>query len=155
MRPTDGVTSAQVLRNRNIWLLAVAFGGFNSAVIGFATYMPTFLTPPRGLSLAQAALLASIPMLMTIFSAPGGGILSDKIGSRKKPYLAGLALAAALLPLTGALSIDVLILLVIVSGLALGLVPTNIFAAAVEATSDERTVAWPWPSSWWARSPAC
>jgi len=100
--------------------------------------MPTFLTTQRGLSLAQAALLASIPTLITIFSAPGGGILSDKIGSRKKPYLAGLALAAALLPLSGALSVDALILLVIVSGLALGLVPTNIFAAAVEATSDER-----------------
>jgi MFS family permease len=136
--PTGGVTSAQVLRNRNIWLLAIAFAAFNGAVIGFATYMPTFLTTQRGLSLARAALLASIPTLITIFSAPGGGILSDKIGSRKKPYLVGLALAAALLPLNGVLSVGALILLAIVSGLALGLVPTNIFAAAVEATSDER-----------------
>jgi MFS family permease len=136
--PADRVTSAHVLRNRNIWLLAAAFGAFNGAVIGFATYMPTFLTTQRGLTLAQAALLASIPTLITIFSAPGGGILSDRIGSRKKPYLVGLALAAALLPLSGALTVGALIVCVIASGLALGLVPTNIFAAAVEAARDER-----------------
>jgi MFS family permease len=136
--PAARVTPAHVLRNRNIWLLAAAFGGFNGAVIGFATYMPTFLATQRGLTLAQSALLASIPTFVTIFSAPGGGILSDRIGSRKKPYLVGLALAAALLPLTGALAAGALILLLIVSGLALGLVPTNIFAAAVEAANDEQ-----------------
>jgi MFS family permease len=132
------VTSAQVLRNRNIWLLAAAFAAFNAAAIGLATYMPTFLTTQRGLSLAQAALLSSIASLITIFSAPGGGVLSDRIGSRKKPFLVGLAAAIILLPLVGALSVAGLILLVIVQGFVLGLIPTNIFAAAVEAAGDER-----------------
>ncbi len=134
----EDVNAAHVLRNRDIWLVATAFGAFNAAVIGFATYMPTFLATQRGLSLNQAALVASIPTLITIFSAPGGGILSDRIGSRKKPYLVGLALAAVLLPLTGAVRGGALLSLVTISGLVLGLVPTNIFAAAVEATGDER-----------------
>jgi MFS family permease len=136
--PDRGVTSAQVLRNRNIWLLAAAFAAFNAAAVGLGTYMPTFLNSERGLPLAQAALISSIITIVTIFSAPAGGVLSDRIGSRKKPYLAGLAAAIILLPLVGALSMTWLIVLVVVAGLALGIVPTNIFAAAVEAAGDER-----------------
>jgi len=136
--PGRGVTSAQVLRNRTIWLLAAAFAAFNGAAVGLGTYMPTFLNSERGLPLAQAALVSSLITIVTIFSAPAGGILSDRIGSRKKPYLAGLAAAVVLLPLVGALSVSWLIVLVVVAGLALGIVPTNIFAAAVEATGDER-----------------
>ena len=137
--PADGgVTSAQVMRNRNIWLLAAAFGAFNAAAIGLGTYMPTFLVTQHGMSLRTAALVASITTLITIFSAPGGGILSDRIGSRKKPYLVGFAAAIVLLPLTGVLDVTGLIILMVVSGLVLGVIPTNIFAAAVEATGDER-----------------
>ena len=134
----SGVTSAQVLRNRNIWLLAAAFGALNVATAGLGTYMPTFLKAEHGLSLAQAALLSSVTTIVLIFSAPAGGILSDRIGSRKKLYLFGFAAAIVLLPLVGVLSVGWLIVLVAVNGLVIGVVPTNIFAAAVEAAGDER-----------------
>ncbi len=136
--PESGVTSSQVLRNRNIWLLAAAFGAFNAASIGLSTYMPTFLNSVRGMSLAQASLVSSITTLVIILSAPAGGVLSDRIGSRKKPYLAGLAASIILLPLVGAFSAPWLIVLVIVNGLVLGVIPTNIFAAAVESAGNER-----------------
>ena len=132
------VTSTQVLRNRNIWLLAAAFAAFNAATIGLGTYMPTFLNAQRGLSLPQAALVSSITTMVVIFSAPAGGILSDKIGSRKKPYLAGLAATIVLLPFVGVLNVTWLLVLVVVNGLVMGAIPTNIFAAAVEAAGDER-----------------
>ncbi len=133
-----GITSAQVLRNRTIWLLAAAFAAMTAAATGLGTYMPTFLSSEHGLPLTQAALLSSIGTLLIIFSAPAGGILSDRIGSRKKPYLVGLAAAIVLLPLVGALSVGWLIVLVVIQGLVLGVVPTNIFAGAVEAAGDER-----------------
>ena len=136
--PESGTTSGQVLRNRNIWLLAAAFAAFNAASIGLGTYMPTFLNTVRGLPLAQASLISSITTLVIIFSAPAGGVLSDRIGSRKRPYLAGLAASIILLPLVGALSGAWLIALVVVNGLVFGAIPTNIFAAAVEAAGDER-----------------
>jgi MFS family permease len=132
------VTSGQVMRNRNIWLLAAAFGAFNAAIIGLSTYLPTFLASQRGLSLGAAALVSSVITLITIFSAPGGGMVSDRIGSRKKPYLAGFAAGVILLPLVSALSVTGLIALVVLIGLALGVIPTTIFAAAVEAAGDER-----------------
>jgi len=132
------VTPAQVLRDRNIWLLAAAFGAFGAASVGLSTYLPTFLSSQRGLPLTQAALVSGITMFVIIFSAPAGGILSDRIGSRRKPYLVGFAAALILLPLVAALNVTGLIVLLIIAGLFLGLIPTNIFAAAVEAAGDER-----------------
>jgi MFS family permease len=49
-----------------------------------------------------------------------------------------LALSVILLPLTGALSVGWLIVLVVVNGLVVGVIPTTIFAAAVERAGDER-----------------
>lgn len=134
----SGLTPGHVLRNRNIWLLAAAFAAMNAAIIGLSTYLPTFLTSQRGLSLAQASQLASITTILSLFSAPAGGILSDRIGSRKKPYLVGFGAMIVLLPLMGALNVAWLIVLVVVNGLVLGMIPTNIFAGAVEAAGDER-----------------
>lgn len=137
--PPDGALSTgQVMRNRNLWLLAAAFAAFNAAVIGLSSYMPTFLVTQHGLTLGTAALIASLTSLVTIFSAPAGGALSDRIGSRKKPYLVGFGAAIVLLPLTGILNLTGLIALMIVSGLVLGVIPTNIFAGAVEAAGDPR-----------------
>ncbi|MBN1657243.1 MAG: MFS transporter [Anaerolineae bacterium] len=132
------ITSGQVLRSRNVWLLAAAFAAFLAAVIGMSTYLPTFLTSQRGLPLAQAALMSSIPTFITIFSAPAGGVLSDRIGSRKKPYVAGMAAAIVLLPLAGVVSVGWMVVLFAVTGLVNGIVPTAIFAAAVESAGDER-----------------
>ncbi len=131
-----GVKTSPALRNRNIWLLAAAFGAFNAAAVGMGTYLPTFLTSQHGLALGPAAWIASITSMIAIFSAPAGGILSDRVGSRKKPYLVGFTAAIILLPLTGLVSLTGLIILVVITGIVMGLIPTNIFAGAVEAVGD-------------------
>jgi nitrate/nitrite transporter NarK len=131
-------TARQVLRNRNLWLLAAAFGAFCAAATGGSTYLPTFLTSRRSLSLAQAALISGIGTVIGIFAGPAGGVVSDRIGSRKKTFVGGLALAVILLPLVGAVSVAGVIVVVILQGLVFGVIPPNIFAAAVEAVSDER-----------------
>jgi nitrate/nitrite transporter NarK len=134
------VTPALVLRNRNIWLLAAAFAGFIAAASSLEAYLWVFLVAEHGLAQADVARLSSVTMLITVFSAPAGGALSDRIGSRKKPYLVGLAAMVVLLPLVGVLGMNWLIalgvswLIVLVSGAVL---PT-IFAAAVESAGDER-----------------
>jgi MFS family permease len=132
------VTSGAILRNRNLWLLTAAFGFFCLAMSAFGTYFPTFLNTVRGLSLSQAGMIASIATLITIFSCPAGGVLSDRIGSRRRPFVAGMIGCALLVPLSGSLSLAPLILLMVLIGLVTGLVPTNIFSAAVEATGDAR-----------------
>ena len=69
-------------------------------VLALFTYLPAFLNLRRGLSLPQAGLLAGIPSLVSIASGAAGGVLSDRIGSRKRVSLAGLLLMAATMPLT-------------------------------------------------------
>ena len=133
-----GATPGQVMRNRNIWLLAVVFGAYNAAVIGAATFMPTYLSTVHGIPLAEAALLAAIPTLITIISVPGGGVVSDRMRSRKKPYLIGLVCSIVLMPLFGFTTGAALMAVLIVSGVILGLVPAPIFSGAVEAAGDER-----------------
>jgi nitrate/nitrite transporter NarK len=125
------VASGQILRSWSLWLLAASFAAFSAGFVGLSTYLPTFLTSERGLPLAQAALLASIPGLITIVSAPAGGVISDWVGSHKKPYLWGFALLAVLLPASGAMGSPWLIAVLIAQGLVTGLIPTNVFAAAV------------------------
>jgi MFS family permease len=133
------LSTAQVLRHRDLWLLSLAFGCFNMVVLAVVSYLPTFLNLVRGLSLPQAGLLASISSMVSIVSGPASGVLSDRIGSRKRPYLAGLLLMAVAMPLTIVLAPPgALLILFIAQGLALGLVPTNIFSAGVEAAGGER-----------------
>jgi MFS family permease len=127
-----------VLGNSSIWLLSAAFACFNMAVLAFGTYLPTYLVSVHGLELAQAARLASIPLVINIFCGPLAGVLSDRLGSRKRVYLAGLVLAALALPLAGLVQVEALVVLVVLQGFFLSLVPANIFSAAVETAGDER-----------------
>jgi len=131
-------SAAQVLCNRDVWLISLAFGCFNMATMAFGTFAPTYFNLVRGMSLPQAALLSSVVSMVSIVSCPAGGVLSDRIGSRKRPYMVGLALMAMVMPLIAVTGSSVLIILVIVQGLVGGLVPTNIFSAGVEVVGDER-----------------
>lgn len=135
--PADGGLG-RVLRNRNIWLLSATFAAFNASLIGFNSYLPTFLASEHGLGLTQAALVAGIPTFLTLISGPLGGVISDRIGSRKKPFLVGLACVAVLVSLAGLTSFALLIVVLVATGLVLGVIPTTIFSAAVEATGDVR-----------------
>lgn len=121
------------LHNPTIWWLGTAFACYCTAVFAIGAFLPTYIYTVRGVALAQAAGLTSITPLMSIISGPAGGLISDRIDSRKRVYLFGLIAAAIILPLTGAAELSLLIALVAAQGLFLSVTPPNIFAAAVEA----------------------
>jgi MFS family permease len=134
---TQGTSNVgRTLHNPTVWWLGAAFACYCTAVFAIGTFLPTYIHATRGVPLAQAAALTSITSLMSIFSGPAGGLISDRIGSRKRVYLFGLIAAAIILPLTGAASLPMLIVLVAAQGLFLSVTPPNIFAAAVEAAPD-------------------
>jgi MFS family permease len=135
--PAAGSTG-RVLRNINLWLISLTFAFFNMAYIGFSTYIPTYLSTVQNIPLTQAAEWASLGAIASIFSAPLAGIFSDRVGSRKIPYLLGLALGGVAAPLAGFATGNVLIALIAFQGLVAGLVPPNIFSAAVEVVGDEQ-----------------
>ena len=93
-----GGQTRSVLRNRTIWLLSAAFAFFNIAILGFATFLPTFVDAQHGLRWARLPCWPASPRSSPSFRAGPRGILSDRMGSRRRPYLAGLASTAVLLP---------------------------------------------------------
>jgi predicted MFS family arabinose efflux permease len=122
----------KALANRNIWLLALAFGCMNLTMVSLGTYYPTFLSEVRGYPLGQAAFLSSITTLVVLFSAPAAGWLSDRIGSRRLVLsLPFLVIAVSFLfpfRVTG----WQIIALLVTQGLIVGAIPTATFAAAGE-----------------------
>ena len=128
--PSTSIRKA--LSNKKIWLLGLGFGCFVVVLMSFGAFYPTFLSEIRGYSLPQAALIASIPTLGLLVSAPLAGWVSDRIGSRKLVFsLPLLAIALMMLfpyKVTGWQIYAYMILL----GLIVGAVPTATFAAAPE-----------------------
>ena len=91
-------TIGRTLHNPTVWWLGVTFACYCTAVFAIGTFLPTYIHTTRGVPLAQAAALTSITSLMSVFSGPAGGLISDRIGSRKRVYLFGLLAATFILP---------------------------------------------------------
>ena len=82
------------MRNINYWLVGIGFGVYNLVVMAMCTYLPTFLELKHGYLLTyeqglfmNASFVTSLIMMVSIISAPGGGYISDRIGSRKTVVL--------------------------------------------------------------------
>ncbi|MDR0843000.1 MAG: MFS transporter [Acidobacteriota bacterium] len=85
---------ASGMRNINYWLIGIGFGVYNLVVMAMCTFLPTFLELSRGYSrtydnglFLNASFVTAFIMLASVFSAPGGGYISDKLGSRKAVVL--------------------------------------------------------------------
>lgn len=130
--PGEAPDMKKALSNRSIWLLGAEFGLFNLALIAMSTFLPTFLQTVRGYSMAAASFTTSLTMITVLFSAPLGGLLSDKINSRRKlftwPFLVVAAMMLFPFTVTGAL----IALWMILMGVIAGVIPTSTFAAAPE-----------------------
>jgi MFS family permease len=82
------------MANSNFWMISIAFGCYNLVVMAMCSFLPTFLQTQRGYSLTfengvlmNASFVTAFIMLASIFSGPGGGRLSDRLGKRKMVVL--------------------------------------------------------------------
>jgi MFS family permease len=122
----------RALANRNVWLLGLLFFCFTMVFPGFINNMPTYLNLVHGYSLGQAALMVSLSSLATVVGCPAIGVLSDRIGSRKKVYTTALLIVSVLWLLPYHLTGAGIALFLVVFGLVAGALPTMIFAALPE-----------------------
>jgi MFS family permease len=129
-----------VLANRNVWLLGLLFFCFTMVFPGFSNNMPTYLYTVRGYSLGQAARIVSLSWLGTIVGCPLTGILSDRIGSRKKVYTTALLIVSVLWLLPYHLSGVAIPLFLAVFGLVSGALPTMIVASLPEVVERPELV---------------
>ncbi len=122
----------QALANRDIWLIALAFGCFNFVFMPLVTYYPTFLSQVLGYSLADASTIASVSTVTVLVSAPLAGWLSDRIGSRKLVMTVPFLLVAIMMIFPFRVSGWQIYAYLMLLGLVAGAVPTATFAAAPE-----------------------
>ena len=131
---------ARVLRSPNVLLICAMNGGVSAAPLTFAgLWGVPFLASHYGLSTAGAAGLCSLTLLAWGIGGPLIGALSDRLGERKRLYLAGAALAAiawSTALLVPRLPIGVLVALLIVAGMASGVIMIG-YAFAKESAPAE------------------
>ena len=100
-RGTGGVGNALsslaiVLRHRQTWLIALSGLGTSAPLLGFAgLWGVPFLETAYGLTRTHAATLTSLLFVGWGVGAPLFGWLSDRIGRRRLPLIAGLVLETA------------------------------------------------------------
>ena len=81
--PGGELSIGQVITNRGVWLISLELGCFAIVIMALSTFYPDFLNTVRHYSLAKASLMTSVMGTIAMFSAPVGGYLSDRLGSRK------------------------------------------------------------------------
>ena len=128
----------RAIAKKSIWLLSLEFCCFNVVILAFLTFLPTFLTSERGYSLKAASLVTSIIMLMSLIACPVGGMISDRIGSRKLvftvPIIAVTVISLFPFRLTGWMIPAFLALF----GILTGSIPPAVFAAVPEIMKNPK-----------------
>jgi MFS family permease len=81
---------ARGMANRSLWMISISFGCYNLVVMAMCSFLPTFLQAFRAYSptydkglLMHAGFVTALIMAASIFSGPGGGYISDRLGKRK------------------------------------------------------------------------
>jgi nitrate/nitrite transporter NarK len=129
----------KMLLNPASWLLALVFGTFNFAFMGFATWGPTYFNQGLGLSLEQASFYASLGSLAVIPSVIIAGRVLDRVKNRYMVMSVALAISGVMLFWCFQLgSANAIVPYTIVLSLVAGFVPTSTFTLAPETMPDPR-----------------
>ncbi len=127
------VSMGEGLSSANTWLLALAFAGFNFALIGYSTWAPSYLSELPGIEPAAANFYASLPSLVLI---PGGvfaGWVLDRTRNRKAVLAAALAAVTVILIWCFKVgSVSVVVSYMIGIGLIASFIPSSTFTLAPE-----------------------
>lgn len=92
------VRGLSYLKNKEIWLLCIAFFCFNFVCNGvFMSYYPMYLEQGMAMTNAEAGAITSIMPILTIIIMPIMGIVYDKVGHRKRFVMVAFGLTAATL----------------------------------------------------------
>ncbi|MFD9602663.1 MFS transporter [Streptomyces sp. NPDC059970] len=112
VRTAGGVRVGDVLRMGVLWRFSLRLFGYAAVMWGLSTWIPSYLSTERGLSLTSAGVLVAMPSLASAVGTLLGGRLSDRFeGHHRKVIVPAMSVAApalclmALSPsLTGAIA---------------------------------------------------
>lgn len=133
--PSPGLTGSfgRMLLNPSSWLLALAFGTFSFSMIGYNTWVPSFLTETLQLDTASASFYASLLFMAGIPANVVAGWMVDRVENR--PGLLTVAFLITTIIFAWSFrfgSTSVAVLYMILLGFASNFIPTSVFTLAPE-----------------------
>jgi MFS family permease len=126
------------LAGRDIWLLAATFALFGTMAGSINTFLPTFLAGERGMDLSAAATMSALVLVGAGIGSVLAGMVSDRIGSRRRVYTAACLAAAVLIMLPYNVAGPALAVLLLLLGITNGSIPSALFASAPEVMPEPR-----------------
>lgn len=129
--PKAPLFSKDVFLNKGVWLIGLTLMIYLIAEQGAISFLPTFLVEARGMDAATASSIVSIAPLVGIPVGIIVGMISDKMGSRKKPLGVLMLLSAVTYALMPTFPTGLFIVLVVLFGIAvMGIVGLTFSAVA-------------------------
>jgi predicted MFS family arabinose efflux permease len=93
----------QLLRSGTLWRFAAMMFGYSAIIWGLNTWLPTYLSEVRGISLTSVGALAAAPALSAALATVAGGRLVDRLGGHhRRIVVPAMAVSALALPLMAA-----------------------------------------------------
>lgn len=95
----------KLFAHRNIWAMCIGFFMINYNSYFFITWLPTYLVKERGMGLMEMGVMASLPLLISMFVEVIAGWASDRVyasgrlsltATRKLFLIAGLLMASSI-----------------------------------------------------------
>ena len=95
----------KLFAHRNIWAMCIGFFMINYNSYFFITWLPTYLVKERGMGLMEMGIMASLPLLISMFTEVLAGWASDRVYSsgrlsltatRKLFLIIGLVMASSI-----------------------------------------------------------
>ena len=109
----------------------------SGAPMAFLSLGPTYLNVVKGLNITYATFVTSLFMVFGVLGTITGGVISDKIHSRKLVYTIGLGLSMICYPLLPYLTGLLIPFIVMVWGFIFNLAPPAIFAVPSDLLGPE------------------
>ena len=124
--------SKDVFLNPGMWLIGITLMVYLIAEQGVISFLPTYLAEVRGMDAATASSIVSIAPLVGIPVGIVVGMISDKMGSRKKPLGVLMLASAVTYALMPTWPTGVFIVLVVLFGIAVMGIVGLCFSAVAE-----------------------
>ncbi|MGW4161410.1 MFS transporter [Streptomyces sp. NPDC004788] len=122
-----------------LWRFALMMFGYNTIIWGLNTWVPSYLSEERGVSLTSAGALLAVPALGAALATVLGGRLSDRLGGRHRTVVVpGMAVAAvALLLMANARSVPGFVVFGTLAVFAASMAYMPIFAVPLAGLAPE------------------
>jgi MFS family permease len=127
------------MANMNLWMISISFGCYNLVILAILYVLPTFLQEQLEFVMSfkegfllNASFVTAFVMLASVFTAPLGGYISDRLGKRKIMILIPYILMTVMFLFIFKMSQSMIPLYIFVFGIVSGPIATVCLAAVPE-----------------------